>query len=178
MWRIHYFHIAHDALCPATFCINVVSISPGFYSRPLQFFPVFLVWRGWTWYIMGDEKMWNRKLTYLKPIAVKRRRGHVYELPISSELYLIWLKLPFYQWGHSARVYQCFGHLKNCVHFNWRWRWRLLLLYQADVAKMRAGLHESQTQKETFDAEAKRYKVRFTDNAAVHSCTFNDVLFP
>ena len=48
----------------------------------------------------------------------------------------------------------------------------------ADVAKMRAGLHESQTQKETFDAEAKRYKVRFTDNAAVHSRTFNDVLFP
>ncbi|CAH3185159.1 unnamed protein product [Porites lobata] len=29
---------------------------------------------------------------------------------------------------------------------------------KADVAKMRAGLHESQTQKETFDAEAKRYK--------------------
>ena len=123
VWRIHYFHIAHDALCPATFCINIVSISPGYYSRPLQFFPVFLVWGeagGWTWYIMGDEKMWNRELTYLKPIAVKRRRRHVYELPISSELYLIWLKLSFYQWGHSAQVYQFFGHLKNCVHFNWR----------------------------------------------------------
>ena len=51
------------------------------------------------------------------------------------------------------------------------------MLYQADVAKMRAGLHESQTQKETFDAEAKRYKVRFTDNAAVHSRIFDDVLF-
>ena len=52
---------------------------------------------GETWYIMGDEKMWNRELTYLKPIAVKRKRLHVYEVPISSELYLIWLKLPFYQ---------------------------------------------------------------------------------
>lgn len=103
VWRIHYFHIAHDALCPATFCINIASISPGYYSRPLQF----LVWGeagGWTWYIMGDEKMWNRELTYLKPIAVKRKRLHVYEVPISSELYLIWLKLPFYQWGHSAHI--------------------------------------------------------------------------
>lgn len=27
------------------------------------------------------------------------------------------------------------------------------------MAKMRAGYHESQTQRETFDAEAKRYKV-------------------
>ena len=40
VWRIHYFHIAHDALCPATFCINIASISPGYYSRPLQY----LVW--------------------------------------------------------------------------------------------------------------------------------------
>ena len=44
VWRIHYFPIAHDGLCPATFCINIVSISPGYYSRALQFFPVFLVW--------------------------------------------------------------------------------------------------------------------------------------
>ena len=35
----------------------------------------------------------------------------------------------------------------------------LLFVRQADVAKMRAGYHESQTQRETFDAEAKRYKV-------------------
>ena len=88
---------------------------------------------GGTGYIMGDEKMWNRELTYLKPIAVKRRRRHVYELPISSELYLIWLKLSFYQRRHSARVYQFFGHLKNCVHFNLRWR--LLLLYQLMLLK-------------------------------------------
>ena len=27
------------------------------------------------------------------------------------------------------------------------------------MAKMRAGFHESQTRKETLDAEAKRYKV-------------------
>ena len=53
-----------------------------------------------------------------------------------------------------------------------------LTLAFTDVAKMRAGLQESQTQKETFDTEAKRYKVRFTDHAAVHSRTFNDVLFP
>jgi len=36
----------------------------------------------------------------------------------------------------------------------------LICSYQADVAELRAGIHESQTQRETFDAEAKRYKVR------------------
>jgi len=174
VWRIHYFHIAHDALCPATFCINIVFNFSWLLHSPLTIFFLYFWCGGGRWGRGKHGTLWAMRKCWMRPIAVKRRRRHVYELPISLELYLIWLTLPFYKWGHSAPVYQFFGHLKNCVHFNWRWR--LLLLYQADVAKMRAGLHESQTQKETFDAEAKRYKVRFTDNAAVYSRTFNDVL--
>ena len=41
-------------------------------------------------------------------------------------------------------------------------RWKCFAL-QADVAKMRAGIHESQTKNETMDTEVKRYKVRKQD---------------
>ena len=65
-----------------------------------------------------------------------------------------------------------------CTSISIFWPLEKLRAFQLTLAftKMRAGLYESQTQKETFDTEAKRYKVRFTDNAAVHSRTFNEVL--
>ena len=62
----------------------------------------------------------------------------------------------------------CFGVgflycLSNVLFLSHWWSPRpknsLLFVHQADVAKMRAGYHDSQTQRETFDAEAKRYKV-------------------
>lgn len=64
MWRIHYFHIAHDALRPATFCINIVFNFSLLLHSPLTIFS-FIFGEGGegggveTWYSVGNEKMLN-----------------------------------------------------------------------------------------------------------------------
>lgn len=77
VWRIHYFHIARDAPCPATFCVNVVLN----FSWLLQ--PRLTIFLSFFFCVFGGRggkhgSLWatSRELTFLRPIAVKRGRRH------------------------------------------------------------------------------------------------------
>ena len=78
----------------------------------------------------------------------------------------VWTFLTFLQLGaHFRELVSLMPML--CRSFLWIieqnvMRWKCFSL-QADVAKMRAGIHESQTKNETMDTEVKRYKVRKQD---------------